>query len=71
MTIVNFFLLIFRRKLALLWEVKLLCRNAQTYNEEDSLIVEHARILTETLWKFIKYALVTTLVVWEVDCACA
>ena len=45
-----------RRKLALLWEVRLLCRNAQTYNEEDSLIVEHARILTETLWKFIKYA---------------
>ena len=34
----------------------MLSRNAKTYNEEDSLIVEHARILTETLWKFIKYA---------------
>lgn len=33
----------------------MLSRNAKTYNEEDSLIVEHARILTETLWKFIKY----------------
>ena len=48
----------------------MLCRNAQIYNEEDSLIVEHARILTGTLWKFIKYAqlqLATTLVVWELD----
>ena len=48
------FLPLLRRKLALLWEVAMLSRNAKTYNEEDSLIVEHARILTETLWKFIQ-----------------
>ena len=44
----------FRRKLALIWEVVLLHRNASSYNEEASLIVEHSKILTQILLKFIK-----------------
>ena len=43
-----------RRKIALLWEVILLYRNTLAYNEDDSLIVKHAKIVTLTLHKFIR-----------------
>ena len=41
------------RKIALLWEVVQVRRNAELYNEERSLIISHARILVRTLCKFI------------------
>ena len=44
----------FRRKIALKWEVLQLGRNAQLYNEQDSLIVKHGKIVVNTLWKFIR-----------------
>ena len=47
-------ILCYRRKIALLWEVILLYRNTLAYNEDDSLIVKHAKILTLTLHKFIR-----------------
>ena len=43
-----------RRKQALLWELTLIAKNAVTFNEEDSLIVKHARVLVQTLGEFIK-----------------
>ena len=43
-----------RRKIALKWEVLQLGRNAQLYNEQDSLIVKHGKIVVNTLWKFIR-----------------
>ena len=43
-----------RRKTALLWEVILLYRNTLAYNEDDSLIVKHAKILILTLHSFIR-----------------
>jgi bromodomain and WD repeat domain-containing protein 1/3 len=44
----------YRRKLALIWEVILLSRNASSYNEERSHIVQNSKILTQTLVKFIQ-----------------
>ncbi len=44
----------FRRKRALLWELSQIAKNAIWFNEEDSLIVKHARVLVQTLWKFIE-----------------
>lgn len=43
----------YRRKTPLLWEVVQLGRNTVAYNEDDSLIVKHARVLVQTLRKFI------------------
>ena len=43
-----------RRKIALIWEVVLLARNAISYNEEDSLIVQHSKIVVQTLLDFIR-----------------
>lgn len=43
-----------RRKRALLWELAQLAKNAIAFNEEDSLIVKHAQVLVQTLWKFIE-----------------
>ena len=61
LAIVVFFLLLssfsfpFRRKLALAWDVILLTSNALAYNEGDSLIVKHSRIVANTVLKFIRY----------------
>lgn len=46
-------LLFHRRKSALLWDVVQVLRNALAFNEEGSLIVQHAKILVHTLVKFI------------------
>ena len=51
---INSSLYLFRRKSALIWEVKLLSRNALAYNEEDSLIVKQGEIVVQTLLKFIR-----------------
>ena len=48
---VSFYMNFFRRKRALLWE---LSQMAIWFNEEDSLIVKHALVLVQTLWKFIE-----------------
>ena len=45
---------IVRRKRSLLWELAQMGKNAMAFNEEDSLIVRHAKILVQTLWKFIE-----------------
>lgn len=44
----------YRRKRALLWELSQMAKNAVAFNEEDSLIVKHAKVLVQTLWKFIE-----------------
>ena len=38
-----------------MWDVVQMLRNALAFNEEDSLIVTHAKILVHTLVKFITY----------------
>ena len=45
---------LYRRKRALLWELSQMAKNAVAFNEEDSLIVKHAKVLVQTLWKFIE-----------------
>ncbi|XP_062510721.1 bromodomain and WD repeat-containing protein 3-like isoform X2 [Corticium candelabrum] len=42
----------YRRLNSFLWDVKTIYRNAVTYNEEDSQIVESAEMLTELVCKF-------------------
>jgi hypothetical protein len=42
----------YRRLNSFLWDVKTIHKNAATYNEEDSQIVESAQTLTELLCKF-------------------
>ena len=37
-----------------MWEVMLLACNALAYNEEDSLIVKHGKIVVQTVIKFIR-----------------
>ena len=44
----------YRRKRALLWDISQVAKNAVAYNKEDSLIVKHAKVLVQTLWKFIE-----------------
>ena len=51
-----FLVVVCSRKIALLWEVVQMRRNAELYNEERSLIVSHARILVNTLCRFISSA---------------
>ena len=45
---------IFRCKKSLLWDVAHLARNAQAYNEEDSDIVNNAKVIVHALHKFIR-----------------
>ena len=35
-----------------------MAKNAVLFNEEDSLIVKHARVLVQTLWKFIELVVI-------------
>ena len=52
-----------RRKAALLWEVRLLEKNANAFNEEDSDIVRSSKALVALLCKFIKYVMMTSVCV--------
>ena len=45
---------LFRRKEALIWEVRLLARNAKAYNKKNSRIVKNGKIVVQTLMKFIR-----------------